>query len=172
MNELDAILADATAAIDERFMRLPIYQGTPVYRERVYCYELYHQLRSRWPDPCPYTLNGEVDKRGHEVLANLGASNTIPDLLVHIPGDWNGNHAIIEVKPGRAKSSGIRKDVQTLSLFRKMVDYQRAIYLFYGEIPDLQLYRALHLVNDIPPIELWLHDQPGTPARQVAILRT
>src|SRR5690554_896294 len=52
MNELSTILSAATAAIDERFMKLPIYHGSPVYRERVYCYELYHQLRSRWPDPC------------------------------------------------------------------------------------------------------------------------
>jgi hypothetical protein len=41
--------------------------------ERVYYYELYHQMRRRWPEPdhSPYWLNGEIDKA---VILISGAS--------------------------------------------------------------------------------------------------
>src|SRR5689334_19126753 len=98
MNELTALLADATASIRPEYFNLPIHGGSPVYRERVYCYELYHQLRLKWPDNCPLMLNGEVDKTAHPILSGLGASYAKPDLLVHGPGDMSRNYAIIEVK--------------------------------------------------------------------------
>jgi hypothetical protein len=171
MQELTQILRDATAAIEQRFMRLPIHGSTPIYRERVYCYELYHQLRSRWPAASPFTLNGEVDKRGHEVLAALEADNTIPDLLVHVPGDMAGNHAIIEVKPQRSEYDGVLKDLETLSAFRSRVGYERAIYLFYGGIPNVRLKRAIAEIDFLPPVELWVHQTAGSPAEYVTTLQ-
>src|SRR5262245_39939149 len=54
MNMLSNLLALATADIDQEYFQLPIHGGGPVYRERVYCYELYHQMRRRWPDDGPF----------------------------------------------------------------------------------------------------------------------
>ena len=45
MVQLTQNLQDATAAIGEEYFRLPIHGSDPAYRERVYCYELYHQTR-------------------------------------------------------------------------------------------------------------------------------
>ena len=99
MENLDRILQDATAAVEDNYFRLHIDGAdAPIYRERVYCYELYHQMRRRWPDDGPFRLNGEVDKAAHPVLSRLDASYAKPDLLVHGPGDMGRNHAIIEVK--------------------------------------------------------------------------
>lgn len=151
-------------------MHLPIHGGAPIYRERVYCYELYHQLRSRWTAGSPYTLNGEVDKRGHEVLRDLGASDAIPDFLVHVPGEWEGNHAIIEVKHANANLIGIRKDMRTLAKFRTQVGYQRAIYLFYGGLPEKMIRTAAAAMPDLPLIELWLHAETGKAAEHVLTL--
>ncbi|UYN98674.1 MAG: methionyl-tRNA formyltransferase-like protein [Devosia sp.] len=170
MDQLTEIMEKATAAIEARFMQLPIYKSSPKYRERVYCYELYHQMRSRWPNPCAYTLNGEVDKRGHETLQALEADNTIPDLLVHIPGNWDGNHAIIEVKHADAQHGGIAKDLRTLDVFLKRVDYERAIYLFYGGLPETLIKAIAAEMPDIAPIEVWLHPEPGQPARKAFTL--
>ena len=44
MEELDLVIQEATAAIDAMYFQLPVDGGDPVYRERVYCYELYHQM--------------------------------------------------------------------------------------------------------------------------------
>jgi hypothetical protein len=100
MEELDRIISGATGSISQMYFRLPIDGGDPVFRERVYCYELYHQMRSRWPDDCAFSLNGEVDKSAHPILDTLGAAYAKPDLLVHVPGSmqeitqsWKSNHA-------------------------------------------------------------------------------
>jgi hypothetical protein len=65
IEQLDDILQKATAAIGDEFFLLPIHGADRVYRERVYCYELYHQMRRRWPKSCRYRLNGENDKAGY-----------------------------------------------------------------------------------------------------------
>src|ERR1700683_1803216 len=113
MDELTGILAAATAAIGPGYFRLNIDGGSPVYRERVYCYELYHQMRLRWPSSCPFVLNGEVDKAAHPILMKLGASGAKPDMLVHRPGRMAGNYAVIEIKSENASRTGIRKDIAT-----------------------------------------------------------
>lgn len=168
MEELTQILSDATCRIEHGYFLLNIDSGDPVYRERVYCYELYHQMRLLWPDPAQYYLNGEVDKASHPILKELGAGRAKPDLLVHQPGYMCGNHAVLEVKASTARPAGIRKDLKTLSLFVRKVGYQRAIYLMYGESADEALVERVRRfaadVGDLAPIELWLHQQVGQPA--------
>jgi hypothetical protein len=132
MDELSQILRNATRAIELRYFHLAVDGGPPIYRERVYCYELYHQMRRRWPRDCPYCLNGEVDKAGHPILPKLGVDRAIPDLLVHQPGSMRGNYAIIEVKSSRATPAEIINDLKKLDLFIRNLRYQRAIYLVYG----------------------------------------
>jgi hypothetical protein len=171
MEELDRIIAEATVAIDAQYFRLPIDGGEAVFRERVYCYELYHQLRLRWLPQCPFVLNGEVDKRAHPILRQLGVEFVVPDFLVHIPGDMQGNHAIIEVKSAEASQSGITKDLATLARFRNVVGYDRAIYLFYGGVRMEQVRRIAGLVPDLPPIEVWIHEGPSRPAWRLEILQ-
>ncbi|MGA7804589.1 hypothetical protein [Bradyrhizobium sp.] len=82
MKELMPILTDATATIEPECFLLNIAGGDPVYRERIYCYELYDRMRLRWPEDCTFWLNGEVDKSGHALLGALGADGRKPDLLV------------------------------------------------------------------------------------------
>ena len=68
MQAMKKIEADASAlrlkvlracrAIASDYMDLPVYGlEDPQYRERVYCYELYHQLRAFMPKATfPYSL--------------------------------------------------------------------------------------------------------------------
>ena len=112
MRELTSIIEKATAGITSSYFHLNIDGGDPIYRERVYCYELYHQMRLCWPDHTAYYLNGEIDKAAHPILRTLGADYAKPDLLVHQPGYMEGNHAIIEVKSPAADADGIRKDLK------------------------------------------------------------
>jgi hypothetical protein len=79
-----------------------------------------------------------------------------------------GNYAIIEVKSARAPNAAIGKDIEVLSLFRRRVGYERAIYLVYGEeISDRLLMRVketAHDTQELAPIELWLHPASCAPA--------
>jgi hypothetical protein len=174
MEQFSNILAIATAAVPPEYFYLPFDGGDGVYRERVYCYELYHQLRSRWPDDTTYRLTGEVDKASHPILAQFGADRTKPDLLVHRPG-YMENYAVIEVKSAPPSAAGIRKDLATLSLFTSQAGYQRGIYLIYGEgADDIVAERIVGAAGPIlgdSVVELWVHSMPGDAAIQVAILR-
>ena len=179
MYGFDDVLAEAAAAVSQEYFLLPVRGSDPVYRERVYCYELYHQMRCRWPEQCDYFLNGEVDKQQHPYFEGPGYLK--PDFLVHVPGT-NANFAAIEVKPPGAAAGDIRKDLRTLIRFQQW--YERGLYLFYGVQPDEALERiaacddnsaelgAIDLLVDSTPdtraIELLVHSAPGTPAERVA----
>lgn len=166
MCDLSQILQGATAAIGEEYFLLPIHGADPAYRERVYCYELYHQMRLRWPRGSPYRLNGEVDKRAHPYFQKDHGHEPKPDLLIHVPGRED-NYAVIEVKSVRADPGGILKDLETLALFYGDFGYQRAIYLIYGSDPaDLigDVRKCAARVRRSASIELWLHPKPGVPA--------
>lgn len=76
-------LLSASSQIGREYFQLPVAGAEePEYRERVYCYELYHRWRCHWFDSFPFSLSGEVDKTGHPLIR--GAPK--PDFLVHIPG--------------------------------------------------------------------------------------
>lgn len=168
MDDLDQRIAHATAAICPQFILLPV-QGQPAaFRERVYCYELYHQLRKDWPDGSPFELNGEVDKAGHRLLRQWQADRCKPDFLVHTPGNMDGNFAVIEVKPCHASAKAIRKDLATLALFStEEIGYERAIYLLYGERAEHMARRVRQQVANVPGsdgVEIWIHPQAFRPA--------
>jgi hypothetical protein len=132
-----ALLYAATPQIENSYFELAVAgQEEMIFRERVYCYELYHQLRTIMPSEFDYMLDGELDKSGHPYIT--GAVK--PDFLVHKRGMMNRNLVVIEVKPITASREGITKDINTLSDFILRWNYFRAIYLFYGDKENLHLF--------------------------------
>jgi hypothetical protein len=146
----------------------------PIYRERVYCYELYHQLRLSWGG---YSLGGEVDKTHHPLRQGPNLNRAKPDLLVHKPDDMDGNLVVIEVKPVVAKKTGIEKDLRTLTAFLHSGRYYKAVYLAYGgdqkkfndfrkKAHSLLIRDADHRI-DLLSIALYWHCQPRYSAEGV-----
>jgi hypothetical protein len=178
MKELNRILCQATERVPQEYFQLPIDgREDPIYRERVYCYELYHQMRSAWPPDSQYTLSGEVDKSGHPLIRGNGLDNAKPDFLVHIPGDMGGNYAVMEVKPINVSRKGLLKDLTTLTAFLNFAGYERAIFLIYGDSSFVHIQEQILLfVNEdarkeinVLDIELWWHSKPGNPATQLGL---
>ena len=172
MQNLTNIIKEATERVPEGYFHLNIDGGDPIYRERVYCYELYHQLRCLWPSDTEYYLNGEIDKAAHPILRELGADRIKPDFLVHKPGYMSGNHAIIEVKKEDVDRAGLKKDLQTLQLFLQTVRYERAIYLIYGY--NIKEEALLNLILNVyeevsgsEVIEIWFHREANQQAEHV-----
>ena len=125
---------------------------------RVYCYELYHQLRCLWPEGIPWRLNGEVDKAGRYPYCR-GRRALKPDFIVHQPGTGH-NFAVVEVKADDASRDAIEKDLESLTRFADGFGYQRAIYLIYGNNVQQTHRQAQTLMGKIPGserIEIWLH---------------
>jgi hypothetical protein len=176
MDNLDDVIRAATASIAEKYYSMPIDGSTPIYRERVYCYELYHQMRCLWGD-CPYTLGGEVDKKGHALLSSLGITGGIPDLLIHGPGNMKHNLAIIEVKAsglqrGMISDELIKADVAKLVDFVVKARYRHALFLVFGELAVPSIADTIAAIERPCPIELWLHPTLGEPAYKIDIPAT
>ncbi|WXG46766.1 MAG: hypothetical protein WED05_08945 [Candidatus Atabeyarchaeum deiterrae] len=125
----------ACQRIGSDYFDVPMKGGKPKYLERVYCYELYHRLRS-----CsrlalsPVTLFGEPDKSAYRRLSEKVRAKK-PDLIFHVPGEAR-NLIVIEVKPAKMRRNGLWKDINTLSTFLSDVDtqYLYGIMLVYGAL--------------------------------------
>ena len=146
--------------------------GRSAYRERVYCYELYHQLRMIWPERSHYILNGELDKRSHPIFQAIGINNIKPDLLIHKYESMQHNYCALEVKCEGAKSIDVHKDLRTLYLLRKRAGYQRSIYLLIGRNLSSTLTKVKNIIrasSESLDIEVWIHTNANTPAQQIQI---
>ena len=98
-----------------------------------------------------------------------------PAFLVHIPGDMEGNFAILEVKPITARGNATREDIDWLDRFVVEAGYHLPILLvFGGSLEDLSLFRRRAHQREGPKqaaqlgrIELWWHSAPGARATLV-----
>lgn len=170
-----SLLSEATEAIGRDYFLLPVANadgGDPIvqYRERVYAYELYHQLRVRWPRDWAYSLAGEVDKRGHPLIRNI-LNNAKPDLLVHIPGRMDANLAAIEIKPLRpdgypGEDEAFQWDIKKLLAFRDF-GYSASFFIAFGEsLNRVREYGRILAESGVPvdQVELIHHRDAGISA--------
>src|SRR5882724_7762158 len=173
LKQLTDILIDATAALHADYFQLPVAGSeNPQYRERVYCYELYHLMRANWPSDFPFSLAGEIDKSGHLLIRGNGLDYAKPDFIVHVPGDMHFNLLVVEVKAYTLNRQKIQKDLRKLTAFRRHADYHAAYYLFYGVAPEngdalTALCRDIaHNDNeaDLSSIDLLIHERPANSA--------
>lgn len=114
-----------------------------LYRERVFCYELYHQIRKIQEEHAAdgrrvnFDVNGEPDKRGQELFKDI--TGPIPDMIFHKIGSEK-NYLVLEVKCSlsgtpendKGKPTGIYKDFVNLSDFINIVHYELGVFLVYG----------------------------------------
>jgi hypothetical protein len=140
MNEefarFEGLIQEAAAAVGNLYFQLPVAERTDaVYRERVYCYELYHQLRLIWKG-FDFTLCGEVDKGGHPLFCRGDYQHAKPDFLVHRPGEMERNLACVEVKPCVRPWDEFRDDLKKLTWFCHHARYHRGMFLVYGAEKD------------------------------------
>ncbi len=170
MHQLIDILEEATAKLPAAYFTIPIATGDPVYRERPYCYELYHQLRSQWPTGSDYVLTAELDKSAHPIIAQTTLRGVKPDFLVHKPGSMEGNDTVIEVKSQLATAEALREDIAKLREFRRILGYKRAILLLWGYDLDSAIRRVREALQGMPSAEspnVWVHRGPGQAAEQL-----
>lgn len=95
-------------------------------RERVFCYELYHQMRLLKFDGS-VMLHAEIDKRGSPPFEDNPAN---PDFVFHVPGQMENNTLVMEVK-GSLDIDGVCKDFQTLLDFTEKRAYRKGIFILY-----------------------------------------
>ena len=125
------LISRALAQIDAGYFKLTTtYEPSGIVRERVFCYELYHQIRSLMSKDDPLSLNGEIDKRGHIDFEQEDRRN--PDFVFHIPGIHQGNTIAIEVKGRLNRRNEILEDLETLMIFIEKYSYQVGVFILYN----------------------------------------
>lgn len=95
-------------------------------RERVYCYELYHQMRLLQEDgffDSKININAEIDKNGHALIKE----NFNPDFVIHQQGNMT-NYCTIEVKRDFSVDK-IKKDFNTLTCMLNSYNYQIGVFI-------------------------------------------
>ena len=168
----------ASSMVDHEFMQLPVAGSEePEYRERVYCYELYHKWRCHWPKDFPFSLSGEVDKAGHPLIRKAPK----PDFLVHVPGQMT-NLLVVEVKPQNANQAKMAEDLVKLTHFRRDLEdgngnpagYHEAYFWIYG-LPIAKWPRLRAKIQEVLDgedvdyrlIKCFIHERAGTKASRV-----
>ena len=124
-------LERALGSMEKEYYGISGYKSEPRVRERVFCYELYHRIKSKYGDKFgKMRLHGELDKRGYDLCCN-----NIPDFLFHEPGSMGKNQLVVEVK-ATLKNEGIKKDFETLSKFVSEYKYNMGAFVLINHSLD------------------------------------
>lgn len=158
MSNVDECITEFMAALDKAASRISESYFRPErigaesetsrpWRERVYCYELYHQMRWILGNDRCLQFAGETDKSGHKNYSH--GEGRMPDFIFHEPGTHAQNLVVIEVKTiSQAKrTTELNKALHSLATFSAGPwRYQRAILYIVGTHSDNDEY---HLRCDV-----------------------
>lgn len=143
-NDYLKLICDAMLKVETRYCKIIVAESNEgIFRERVYCYELYHQMRKL--QECMNTaplygggaydsqivINGEIDKAGHPVICQ----NFNPDFVIHLQGSMDKNICVVEVKTNYSKL-GITKDFGTITCMMNCYRYECGVFIYVGEKTD------------------------------------
>jgi hypothetical protein len=128
-----SMLRNALLNIAPEYFKTQSLNGRVQIEERIFAYELYHQLRiaySGWN----WYINGEF-RKGLSFLPDYGLTNTlVPDLVIHEHGTTVNNAVVIEIKtdPG-VTGSQIIEDLKKLEIYTRpgtgFLDYKIGVML-------------------------------------------
>lgn len=127
---LDLVTQAVNNVNNSYFKLLTTYNQRGIVRERMFCYELYHQMRCLGVTSNDKILHGEIDKRGHCDFLKDDRLN--PDFVLHQPGSFDQNSLVIEVKGKLGRIDGLRKDFKTLLKFTGDYKYKTGIFVIYN----------------------------------------
>lgn len=139
------LIYDAIGNVSKEFFEIGIAEGVDQKRrERVFCYELYHQIRSLQEknNLKNFTVNAEIDKRGHYVIKE----NFNPDIVIHQQGNMN-NYIVIEAKV-ILDAYGIVKDFNTIITMLEKYKYQYGVFILtHSSLQDFKNYFKDNVLN-------------------------
>lgn len=146
--EFSVALDRSIVALEQRYFQINRFNAKPTWRERAYCYELYHQLRHHLGEDFRYTLHGEIDKRGHkDICKEFNNIRPNPDFVAHDPGERK-NLVVMEVKPSTCNKIGAQKDINKLEIFINKIRYQHGIFLIFGSEKDVHKLVDKLIINE------------------------
>lgn len=132
--QLIDLITESLGAIDPQYYKLlTAYNSEGIVRERVFCYELYHQIRQlkdNYGALRNISIHGEIDKSGHTLFEQNDQKN--PDFVFHVPGNMIRNSCVVEVKGKINQKKELIKDLNTIGKFILEYNYLFGISICYN----------------------------------------
>ena len=131
------LIQKAMCNVDEKFKHVKVAtredeEIKAIKRERVYAYELYHQMRclqEHCSELKQYSFNAEIDKVAHPIIR----ASFKPDMVIHHQGKMKENLCVIEIKTDPTALRGIKKDFCTLSCMVHCYQYQCGVFIIVNQ---------------------------------------
>ncbi|WP_151087722.1 hypothetical protein [Hymenobacter baengnokdamensis] len=121
-----ASIEGALNSVEQDYILVPaIHNVDGLSRERVFCYELYHQTRKKLRTK-KIIIHGELDKSGYPDF-----NNEKPDFVFHKPGSDAHNAVALEVKV-EIELLNIQRDLDKLFRFVRNYHYMSAGLIIVG----------------------------------------
>lgn len=139
------VICNAISQVPKEYYKIKTSEGESIIRERVFCYEFYHQIRKIQDDANEISIGsiyGEVDKSGR-----LDYNGENPDFIFHSPGDNDHNLSILEVKV-KYDNLQIKSDLTKLNNFIKNHQYKYGIFLLLNYSLDEFKLKINEHIND------------------------
>ncbi len=143
------VLKGALSRIEGDYFSVPTAScESKSVRERVFCYELYHQLRSAQEDGSlrispGVQIHGEIDKRGRKDYQREN-----PDFIFHAPGTNESNILVVEVKGTLDDKDGIEGDFDKLLEFVDNHQYQAGAFVLFNHSIENLCQSTREMVED------------------------
>ena len=151
-NKLLDVLKSSINAIEKQYYDFQVAgNDEPIKRERVFCAELYHQMRLRF-ESIEYGINIEPDKKSHPIIEKF-CGPIDPDLVVHRVGCMGpeDNLAVIEVKSSTGDlTSGIEKDLKTINCMTSIQNgYYGGIIIVFGPLTERKKGNLIERIRNL-----------------------
>jgi len=115
----------------------PAEIAAQIWQERLFAYELYHQLRRLWMEHptlrAHCVIHAEV-RKGYQHIPDF---DYMPDFLFHLPQP-NQNRAVAEVKLATRSALDIAVDLKKLVRFHSEFEYDDLIEILVGSDRDFE----------------------------------
>ena len=176
-------LEDALKNLDWKFItpsrcnykdneQTPIDLKIQKWQERMFAYELYHQLRVRW-DANPelqkeFVIHAEVRK----AYQRIKDFDWMPDFIFHLPNSGN-NVAVVEIKRASQPYNQIFDDIRKLWEFKQRLGYLHTIEILFGTRRHCEkIIRKLLKARGGTPIDLFcVFTEDNTEHKKVELQR-
>jgi hypothetical protein len=133
-DEIINLIRNALDLVSQEYYEvLTAYKPEGIIRERAFCYELYHHMRSlqEHRKMNRFYVHGEIDKRGYSLLSEDERRN--PDFIFHVPGELKNNFIVCEVKGKLDTKDDVYKDIQTLIRFTTgVLEYKMGVHIVFN----------------------------------------
>lgn len=153
---LDVLISSLREIGDEYIHFQVAGNEEPIQRERIFCGELYHQMRGLG-EHLGYMINIEPNKKRHPIIERQCGS-VDPDIVVHRPGYMGpeDNLAVIEIKASAGDlTDGIEKDLNTINCMTTINNgYHGGVVIVFGPLTDSKKENLIKRIGRLKSLKM------------------